>query len=223
MVLWAHRDLSLSQPDLNDRVLKHVKDVVLWEARKFKAEKLIREAEKEKDFSKASDMKKSATESLSEANRQMQASQKALCNEYITVKESSWIRELAETVIAPNGTVNLENCCICYASLNEILPMLKGKELEALILDGNGFGDEGLQLIRANLSSGELSIKRLSMRNTSLTTDGIVALCGTVASIPASSELSTVDISSNGLSHKETVSVSVSSTLRFNPRVSISF
>jgi len=222
MVLWSHRDLSL-QVDINDRILNQTKEVLLWEARRAQAEEMIWEAKKEKDYSRGNEMKASATDSLSEANRKIVAAQSALDKDTKLVAASSWLPELSSEAISHGSSVEFENCCLCYSSLRLILPILKGTDLASLNLDGNGLGDESINLIRDWLISGDLSVDTLSLRNTSMTTDGVVALCGTMAALPVTHRLSKVDIRCNGLAHSQTVSASVSSATQFNSRISITF
>ena len=224
MVVWSHRDLSLSDVDLNDRLLKTVNELSLWNQRKQLAEMSIKEARSEKDFSRASEMKKAANDSLSEANKHIHDAQKAIEHDKLLASKAELLGELQQASIPEVGAVvDLEDCCICFASLQHLIPILKGKQLTSLVLDGNGLGDAAAVLIREALISRDICTESLSMRNTSLTTDGIVAICGTIATLDQSNPLRSVNLKDNGLANKTTVSASVSSASQFNKRVSISF
>ena len=224
MVVWSHRDLSLTDVDLNDRLLKSINDLAQWSLRKRQAEQSLKEAQSEKDFSRANDLKKAANDSLTEANRYISESEKSIESDRNSAANASWISELLAADIPQAGAVvDLEDCCLCFASLQHLIPILKGKMLSSLILDGNGFGDSGASLIREALISGDLRTENLSMRNTALTTDGVVAICGTIATLDATNILRSLNLKDNGLASKETGAASIASAAQFNKRVSIRY
>ena len=187
------------------------------------AESTIHESSKEKDFSRASDMKKSATEALQEADRAISASSKTIEAGRSSIRCCDWFMQF-ESEISGHADeslvdVNLENCGMTYTALLEMMPLLKCRVIGDLILDGNGFGDDGAALIRTALSDGSLSVENLSLRNTSLTTDGAIAFVGMVAGLCG--RLKTIDISCNGLANQETINTAIKAVRVFNKSVTI--
>ena len=196
--MFSHK-LDLSVASYNDIFVENRYLALKSDALRRQGENELKQANSERDFFKAGELRKEAESKISESSNMSARAVREVERISASFSESPAWKQVQACLSAE---VCLENCGIDTFVLSRILLIGNFNSVSALNLAGNDIGDIGAFLISDHLSQSASKLDKLDVRNCGLTTDGCIRLVQTLVTVRT---LQSLDLRSNGLADDKPV------------------